>query len=100
MNWVKRRLRYTEYGPYMEQLRKLMIANTASYQEFIMVSVKSEEDPWESDYYVGVPCKDFLNAFDAFIPVEETDLPKKIDAVHIADASSEPFMRRFILANR
>lgn len=95
MIWVKRRFQFAEYGQYMDLLERLLMANPTLYQEFIMVSVKTEDKPGESGYYVGVPHKALLAGFDGFTPVEESELPKEIDTVLIADQTKEPFRSRF-----
>jgi hypothetical protein len=95
MMWVKRRFQFAEYAPYMDLLEKLLMANPTLYQEFIMVSVKTEDKSGESEYYVGVPNKALLARFDGFTPVEESELPKEIDTVLIADQTKEPFRSRF-----
>ena len=57
MMCVKRRFQHADYAPYMDLLEKLLFANPTLYQEFIMVSTKTEDKPGESEYYVGVPHK-------------------------------------------
>jgi hypothetical protein len=43
----------------------------------------------------GVPHKAFMAAFDGFEQVERSDLPKIIDSLHIADATTDEFKSRF-----
>jgi len=93
MVWAKRRFKFAEYSPYTDQLEKLLMANPTLYRQFIMVSTKA--DAREEDYYVGVPTKAFLTGFDDFEPVEEAALPKVIDVLHIADATTDEFKSRF-----
>ena len=94
MFWAKRRFAYAEYAPYMDRLEKLLMATPAQYQQFIMVSTRSEKTG-VSEYYVGVPLKVFLAAFDGFEAVEEADLPKVIVVLHIACGGSDEFTSRF-----
>jgi len=44
---------------------------------------------------VGMPHKAFMSAFDDFEQVEESNLPKIIDTLHIADATTDEFTSRF-----
>jgi hypothetical protein len=53
MVWGKRTFEYADYGPYMDRLEKLLMANPAHYREFIMVSTQTSH-AGISDYYVGV----------------------------------------------
>lgn len=99
MIWLKRRFAGADYGPYMDRLEQLMIANPQLYQKFIMVSTKTR-DALVSDYYVGVPNEVLAGGFDGFIRVGESDLPRIIDVLHIADATKEPFTSRFQFAPR
>jgi hypothetical protein len=41
----------------------------------------------------------FLAVFDGFERIGESDLPKVIDTLHIADASTEQFKSRFTFAH-
>lgn len=94
MIWGKRRFAYADYSPYFDKMEKLIMANPTLYREFIMVSTKAD-GVGESTYYVGVPNETFIPAFDGFERVEETALPKIIDTLHIADATTEEFRSRF-----
>ena len=94
MVWGKRAFEYADYAPYMDRLERLLMANPALYREFIMVSTQRPK-PGISAYYVGVPHKQFMAAFDGFEHVEESDLPKIIDILHIADATTDEFTSRF-----
>jgi hypothetical protein len=95
MEWIKRRFQYEEYTPYMEKLGELQMQNPALYQEFMMVAVKRRRSGVEDEYYVGVPDKRFLVWFDGFMPVNESELPKEIDAVLLADQTKKAFTTRF-----
>jgi len=94
MKWAKRQFRFAEYVPYFDRLEKLTIANPTLYREFIMVSTKTEERGTD-EVYVGVPNKSFLSAFDGFEEIEESNLPKEIDTLLIADGTTEEFKSRF-----
>ena len=93
MVWGKRRFSYADYSPYFDLMRKLRQADPTSYRQFIMIS--TERVGGESDYYVGVPNETLMAAFDGFERVEESMLPKVIDALHIGDAKSDEFTSRF-----
>jgi len=41
-----------------------------------------------------------LALFDGFDPVEESELPKEINTLHIADASTEQLKSRFKFSDR
>jgi hypothetical protein len=94
MIWLKRRLAGVDYIPYMDHIQKLLFDNAPLYQEFIMVSTKTA-DPDIDDFYVGLPNAALAQGFDGFTKVAESDLPKAIDVVHVADAGKEPFQSRF-----
>lgn len=94
MIWLKRRFEWAEYSPYFDLLEKLLLNNAPLYQEFMMVSTKTE-NAGVSDYYVGLPNEAFVAGFDGFERVGEKELPKRIDVLHIADATKEPFKSRF-----
>jgi hypothetical protein len=47
----------------------------------------------ESDYYIGLPIKAFLAAFDGFEPVDEAAVPKVVDVFLLGD--NNEFNRRF-----
>lgn len=94
MIWAKRRFEFAAYAPYMDRLEKLLLENTTLYRQFIMVSTKTD-DPGVDDYYVGVPAQAFLAGFDGFAAVSEGQLPKEIDTLHIADATTDEFKSRF-----
>jgi hypothetical protein len=94
MIWSKRQLAYAKFAPYQDRLEKLMMPNAARYQEFIMVSVDTD-NVGVSTYYIGVPEKAYLSAFDGFEVVAEEQLPKQVDTVLIADGTSDEFTSRF-----
>jgi hypothetical protein len=94
MNWAKRDFRFAEYAPYMDRLEALLIANPTLYRQFIMVSTKTD-DPAIGTYFIGMPSHLLLSAFDGFAPVAESELPKEIDTLLIADATTEEFKSRF-----
>ena len=94
MIWGKRQFAFAEFAPYQAIMEKLLMANPALYQEFIMVSTKTEKRGTET-YWVGVPNEMLLIPFDGFDRVEERELPKEIDTLLIADATKEPFTSRF-----
>lgn len=94
MVWGKRAFSDAEFGRYHERLLKLLYANPARYREFMMVATKTESLALKT-YYVGVPLKPFMQAFDEFEYVPDDELPKVIDWVIVADVESEQFVTRF-----
>ena len=98
MVWGKRRFDGVEYVPYFDRFEKLLLANGTLYREFIMVSTKTD-NPFVDDFYIGVPNDVFLALFDGFERIGEADLPKVIDTLHIADASTDQFKSRFRFAH-
>ena len=98
MIWMKRDFAYADYAPAMDELEKLLTASGPLYAEFIMVSTATN-DPGVSTYYIGVPNEGFAMPFHGFERVPESALPKVIDALHIADATKEPFRSRFKFAH-
>jgi hypothetical protein len=99
MFWAKRRCSYADYAPYQDMLQKLMMANPAEYEQFLMVSVKAGS-PGVSDYYIGVPHERMLDQFQGLEKINEADLPKQIDAFHLGDATKDPFQSRFKFEGR
>ena len=96
MIWAKRRFAFADYSPYFDRFEKLLMSNAPLYRQFIMVSTKVDgDDPGMSDVYIGVPSEIFLLGFDGFEPVAESDLPKVIDTLLIADATTDEFKSRF-----
>jgi hypothetical protein len=75
-------------------LQQLLFAHPAQYREFIMVATDTDK-PGVSTYWVGVPTEPLFAVFDGFERVTETDLPKEIDSLCVADATKEPFTSRF-----
>jgi hypothetical protein len=98
MIWAKRRFEYAAYAPYQDLFEKLLMANPTLYRQFIMVCTDTD-DPGVSDYYIGVPYKAFLAGFDSFEIVGEDQLPKVIDTLCVADATTEEFTSRFRFAD-
>ena len=94
MIWAKRRFAYADYSPYFDRMEKLLLSNPTLFRKFIMVSTKAS-GPGESNTYVGVPNETFLAGFDDFELVQESALPKVIDTLHIADATTDEFKSRF-----
>jgi hypothetical protein len=94
MFWGKRQFEFAKYAPYQDRLQKLLMANPQRYREFIMVGVNTDKTG-VSDYYIGVPEKAFLAAFDGFETIEEAKLPKEIDTFLLADATTQEFKSRF-----
>jgi hypothetical protein len=97
MVWGKRRFDGVDHVPYFERFEKLMLENATLYRQFIMVSTKTE-NPFVDDFYIGVPNETLFKLFDGFERVAESNLPKVIDTLHIADASTEQFKSRFRFA--
>lgn len=87
MIWSKRRFQWADFTPYLDCLEKLMLANASLYREFLMVSLKTEK-AGESEVYVGLPHRSFMNAFDGFELVDETDVPKIVDKLLGGDRNS------------
>jgi hypothetical protein len=99
MVWGKRACSSAEFGRYHDHLLKLLYANPAHYQEFMMVSTKTE-DPTLRMYYVGVPLEKFTEGFERFEYVPDEELPKVIDTVIVADVKSAEFITRFRYASQ
>jgi len=98
--WAKRRFKYAEFAPYQDILGELQMANAKICGQFIMVSVDTKDEPGESEYYVGVPNKAFLMPFVGFQQIQESELPREIDTLLLADVASEEFQRRFTFKTR
>ena len=92
MIWGKRRFEDADYGPYMDRLDKLAMADAIRATDYLMVSTKT--DKGECNYYVGVPNEDFMRFFDGFSRVDESDLPREIDVFHFG-VEGEEFKRLF-----
>ena len=91
MYWAKRRFEWADYAPYMDRLEKLLMANATQYREFMMFSI--EQKVGLSDVYVGVPVQAMLAVFDGFEPVADSDVPKVVDTLLVADVNA--FTERF-----
>jgi hypothetical protein len=94
MIWGKRSFNWADYAPYQDRIEKLLMANPTLYRQFIMVSTKTDK-AGESVCYVGVPNEALFTGFGGFDKVIESDLPKVIDVLHVADATTEEFTSRF-----
>ena len=95
MIWAQRRFAFAEYAPYQDRLEKLLMSNALLYRQFIMVCTDVAGEPGVSDYYVGMPSEEFLADLDGFEQVSEHELPKLIDSLCVADASTDEFKSRF-----
>lgn len=93
MVWAKRLFKTANYEPYQDRLAKLQLAYAPQYAQFMMVTV--EHDDMSETCYVGVPDKTLLGVFDGFEPVAESELPKEIDGVLLADTTKTEFTSRF-----
>ncbi len=94
MFWRKRDFRAADYAVYQDRLVQMMMADAAHYREYMMVSVKGKSII-DSTIYVGVPHQSLLRTFDGFDEVSEAELPKKIDALLVAEGGSKEFTSRF-----
>jgi hypothetical protein len=66
--------------------------DAAHSAQYAMVSTETEVG--KCDYYVGVPDEARMRLFDGFTPVNEGDLPKEVDVLHL-DAGSGDVKRLF-----
>ncbi len=80
MIWGKRRFEDAEYGPYMDKLEKVMLADARRADQYALVSVEIDDADW---YFVGVPDDVVMRLFDGFTPVAKGDLPQVIDVLHV-----------------
>lgn len=94
MFWAKRQFAYAAFAPYQDRLEKLLMTNPTRYSQFIMVSVDTDK-VGVGTYFVGVPEKVLLVGFDGFEAIQESELPKQIDTLLIADATTDEFKSRF-----
>ena len=94
MFWAKRDFSYANYRPYQNALAELQAIYIHRHSEFIMVSI-NKISPGLSTYYVGVPERFLLGAFDGFEAVAESELPQFIDSLLLADVASKEFSKRF-----
>ncbi|OIQ64157.1 hypothetical protein GALL_542920 [mine drainage metagenome] len=83
--WGRPRFDGTEYVPYFDRFEELLLPDGALYRGFIMVSTKND-NPFVDNFYIGLPNEAFFVLFDGFERISETNLPKVIDTLHIADA--------------
>jgi hypothetical protein len=95
--WAKREFEWVDYSSSHDRLKKLLMANPAQYRQFIMVGVRTSNDPSRRVYYIGLPSSVFLTLFDGFEVVSEIELPKRIDCVLLADTTTEEFRSRFLM---
>ena len=93
MIWAKRNFEFADYGPYLDRLGVLQMSNPTLHDQFIMVSTTI--NPRSSVYYLGLPKDVYLLGFDRFQIIPESELPKEIDTVHLADQASDEFIKRF-----
>jgi|SRR5665213_38195 len=99
MIWAKRRFEFAAYAPYQDRLDTLLKASPTLYPQFIMVSIRTD-NPRVDEYYIGVPAQAYMMAFDGFEIISEDQLPKEIDALQIADATTDEFTSRFRFRDR
>jgi hypothetical protein len=94
MFWAKRDFNYANYRPYQDALAELQAIYIHRHREFIMVSI-DKISRGLGTYYVGVPERFLLGAFDGFEAVAESELPRFIDSLLLADVTSKEFSKRF-----
>lgn len=94
MFWAKRDFNYSNYMPYQSALAELQAIYVHRHTEFIMVSI-DKISPGLSTYYIGVPERFLLGAFDGFEAVMESELPRFVDSLLLADLASKEFSKRF-----
>jgi hypothetical protein len=68
---------------YMETIGALQFEDPSSVGELMMVG--RDVDGRHQDVYISVPSRELLARFDGFEAVSETELPKQIDFIHIAE---------------
>lgn len=90
MIWGKRRFEDADYGPYMDKLEMLLLADASHAAEYSMVSVEAEQG---QDYYVGVPGEGQMKHFDGFARVADADLPEIIDTIHVDAGAAQRLFR-------
>jgi hypothetical protein len=98
MIWGKRSFSSADFSPYQDKIAKLMLDNPTLYKQFVMVSTKTA-DRAISVVYAGVPNEALFVGFDGFERVQEADLPKVIDALLVADGTTDEFKSRFAFAH-
>jgi hypothetical protein len=95
MIWAKQRVSHTACMIYMETIGALQFEDPSSVGELMMVGL--DVDGRHQDVYISVPSRELLARFDGFEAVSETELPKEIDFIHIAEHTSGNFKKRFTL---
>jgi hypothetical protein len=98
--WAKREFEWADHSSCHDRLGELRMANPTQDQQFIMVGVRTSNDPSKRMYYIGLPSSVFLPLFDGFEVVSEIELPKRIDCVLLADTTTEEFRSRFLIVSR
>jgi hypothetical protein len=83
MIWAKQRVAHTACMIYMETIGALQFEHPSSLGELTMVG--RDVDGRHQDVYISVPSRELLARFDGFEAVSETELPKEIDFIHVAD---------------
>jgi hypothetical protein len=93
MIWAKQRVAHTACMIYMETIGALQFEHPSSLGELTMVG--RDVDGRHQDVYISVPSRELLARFDGFEAVSETELPKEIDFIHVAEHTE--FEKRFTL---
>lgn len=93
MIWAKRTFQDAEYGPYMDKLSELMLADATRASQYMMVSTE-DDNAGRANYYISVPDPALMRLFDGFETVSEAALPKEIDALHL-DAGGAQHLFKF-----
>jgi hypothetical protein len=92
MIWAKRRFAADSYGKYHDRLGDLQMAMPNRHREFMMMARKSDT-VGEQDIYIAVPSKELLSSFDGFEIISESELPKEVDTLLLAEHGE--FEKRF-----
>jgi hypothetical protein len=98
MIWAKQRVSHAACMIYMETIGALQFEDPSSVGELMMVG--RDVDGRHQDVYISVPSRELLARFDGFEAVSETELPKEIDFIHVAEHTSGQFEKRFTLRDR
>jgi hypothetical protein len=98
MIWAKQRVSHTACMIYMKTIGALQFEHPSSVGELMMVG--RDVDGRHQDVYISVPSRELLARFDGFEAVSETELPKEIDFIHVAEHTSGEFEKRFTLRDR
>lgn len=93
MIWLKRRLLAADFAPFLRKLGELRLPAREA-DKFQMVSVDGQF-PLEADYYISLPSDEFAPQFTGFERVDDANVPRQIDRVHLADRSNQGFKDRF-----